>query len=83
MVPRAKPVASFRDDIIAVSPPSLCHHERPRLSVIGFIVGVSSGNCRHVLYAEFGKGYNLELIRYRGNGGTGGMRPMECSASGS
>ncbi len=80
VVPRAKPVALLCNFIIAISPPTLRHNERSRLSVVGFIVGKavpSSGTCGHAVYAEVGRSYKLEIIRSRG-GGTG---PMVCSGS--
>ena len=52
VVPRVKHVALIGNVIIAIFPPTLRCHECFRLSVVGFIVGISSYNCRHVLYVE-------------------------------
>jgi len=71
VVARAKPVALLRNDIMAISPPTLCDHECSRLSVVGFIVGkvVPSGTCRHAVSAEVGRRQRLGLILYCGGGG--------------
>ncbi len=78
VVPRAKPVAPLRNDIIVISPPTLRHNERSRLSVVGFIVGkaIPSGTCGHAMYAEFGRRRKLELICYRGGGGRNPWRAV-------
>ena len=75
MVPRAKPVPLLLNVVIAISPPTFRHHERSRLSVVGFIVcrAIPSGTWRHAVYAElcmrrFGRLWILELSCYRSGG---------------
>ena len=70
MVPRAKLVPLLLNVVIAISPPTFRHHERSRLSVVGFIVGraIPSGACRHAVYAEVRRLWKLELSCYRGGG---------------
>ena len=72
VIPRAKPVPPLLKVGITISPPMLRHHERSRLSVVGFNVGgaIPSGTCGHFTYSEVGRSssWKLEPIGYRGSG---------------